>query len=134
MPKAVPRRRAPGGGRLDETSVPYTMFALRCVRTQLQYLADHACTGRAMAQFLLTQAHIDEAVGLLAAVTPNPGAADVDCNNDGKSEPMPLMHTWPSTALAQTDRYENQSRTSVLCRTNWGMTTDVPAKPTPKAP
>jgi hypothetical protein len=85
MRKTIRRTRAPRGW-LDETSVPYTMFALRSVQTRLRYLANHASTRREIAQLLLTQAHVDEAVGLLAAISLDPSTAIAGRENDMATE------------------------------------------------
>ena len=86
MGKAVPRRRTPIGW-LDETSVHHTMFALRNVQRQLQFLADTGSNRRETTQLLLTEAHIKEAVSLLDAIRPDASATTDPCDNTEDRKP-----------------------------------------------
>lgn len=81
MPNNI-KRRFGTNAKFEGTSALYARFALRSVQTHLRYLAHHANTERALAQLVLTQAHLDEAIGILATILPEANPADSECGDE----------------------------------------------------
>jgi hypothetical protein len=96
MPNTV-KRTCGANAKFEGTSALYARFVLKSVQTHLRYLAHHADTDRTLARLILSQAHLDEAIGILATILPEANVADTEILNVPSMEvatPRPLMRPW----------------------------------------